>query len=345
MKKILILLCCLPFIAKAQIPVLNSDTTYTDKGHKTGVLVVTDAAYFVKLANADTLVFAQFDIFGKLTFRRISSTYTDTQFIRRDINLNTSNIATNTNNIATNSANIATNSTNITTNTNNIAANSAAIATKLNISDTAGIRIQPRAGTNITITGTFPVLTFNAILPNAPVYQVTAVPFANASGILTSDSTKLNYSGEYLSIATTSATGISGILMNQGRTEINGQFSGMYFNVGSGKTGGGTYDASKGYIFQNRGNTMFQISTSAITGGVNTAAFNANVTATGTITSTQPIKAGGYTFATLPAGAVGQFTYITDAPSASPVYLSTVTVGGGTAVVPVFRNATVWVYH
>lgn len=45
---------------------------------------------------------------------------------------------------------------------NDINANTAAIATKLNISDTANIRFRPIAGTNMIITGTYPSMTFNA---------------------------------------------------------------------------------------------------------------------------------------------------------------------------------------
>jgi hypothetical protein len=171
----------------------------------------------------------------------------------------------------------------------------------------------------------------------ASSYQQTAIPFANASGILTSDSTKLTYGGEYVNIAPTSAAGISGIFMNQGRTEINGQSSGMYFNVGSGKVGGGTYDASKGYIFQNRGNTILQINTSATTGGFNTVAV------TGRISATETVQLGSYTVATLPAAGVsGRIAYVTDATA--PTYLGTLT-GGGTVKTPVFDNGVSWVAH
>jgi len=48
----------------------------------------------------------------------------------------------------------------------------------------------------------------------------------------------------------------------------------------------------------------------------------------------------GFTVSTLPTGVVGQRAYVTDA--SSPTFGATLT-GGGAVVIPVFRNATVWV--
>ena len=50
--------------------------------------------------------------------------------------------------------------------------------------------------------------------------------------------------------------------------------------------------------------------------------------------------ARGYTVSTLPTGVVGQRAYVTDA--ASPSFGAAVS-GGGSVVVPVFRNATAWI--
>ena len=52
------------------------------------------------------------------------------------------------------------------------------------------------------------------------------------------------------------------------------------------------------------------------------------------------LTAIGSTVAALPTGVVGQRAYVTDA--SSPVFGSAV-VGGGAVVIPVFRNATVWI--
>ena len=52
------------------------------------------------------------------------------------------------------------------------------------------------------------------------------------------------------------------------------------------------------------------------------------------------IKTSGYTVATLPAGAVGQRAYVTDA--LAPTYLGAL-VGGGAVYAPVFHNGTAWV--
>ena len=52
------------------------------------------------------------------------------------------------------------------------------------------------------------------------------------------------------------------------------------------------------------------------------------------------IKTSGYTVTTLPAGAVGQRAYVTDA--LAPTYLGAL-VAGGAVIAPVFHNGTAWV--
>lgn len=64
------------------------------------------------------------------------------------------------------------------------------------------------------------------------------------------------------------------------------------------------------------------------------------VTAMNGLAVTGVVSTSGYTVATLPAGTVGQRAYVTDATT--PTYNGAL-VGGGAVVVPVFRNATVWV--
>lgn len=53
-----------------------------------------------------------------------------------------------------------------------------------------------------------------------------------------------------------------------------------------------------------------------------------------------PIRAKGYTVATLPAGVQGMIAFVTNA--LTPTFLTTV-VGGGTVITPVFYNGTNWV--
>ena len=48
----------------------------------------------------------------------------------------------------------------------------------------------------------------------------------------------------------------------------------------------------------------------------------------------------GFTVSALPTGVVGQRAYVTDA--SSPTFGSAVS-GGGSVVIPVFRNATAWI--
>jgi hypothetical protein len=52
------------------------------------------------------------------------------------------------------------------------------------------------------------------------------------------------------------------------------------------------------------------------------------------------LTARGSTVAALPTGVLGQRAYVTDANG--PVFGSAV-VGGGAVVIPVFKNATVWI--
>jgi len=444
MKKILILICCLPFFAKAQVPTLSLDTTYAAKANKTGVLVVTDAVYIPKQASTDTTLFAQFDQYGKLVFRKIISGVgvtgatgatgaqgiqgitgtagtNGTQGIQGLTGNTGSSGATGTQGLTGATGIAGINGTNGTQGIQGIqgiqGATGATGATGASGSGTGGTDTTkiPLSGTvtgktitgnlefnnsNLvviqnTVSGDYRSLFFNSgtkeislssqiagvgtaltvgnanVLVNSgtsskgligvrdfslnydsltyvqkkyvdskiPIYQQTAIPFINASGIITGDSTKLIYANNYITIGANGAS-VNGLLLNGGRAEINGQFSGMFFNIGSGNAGGGTYDASKGYTFQNRGNTYLTMNTTAITGGVNNAAFSANITSTGNITSSLPMKAGGYTVATLPTGVLGQFTFVTDATA--PTYLGTLT-GGGTVKCPVFFNGTIWV--
>ena len=52
------------------------------------------------------------------------------------------------------------------------------------------------------------------------------------------------------------------------------------------------------------------------------------------------LKSPGYTVAALPTGVVGQREYVTDASSPS---FGVAVSGGGSVVIPVFRNATAWI--
>ena len=60
----------------------------------------------------------------------------------------------------------------------------------------------------------------------------------------------------------------------------------------------------------------------------------------GNIRATGTTRTGGYTVATLPAGAQGMRAFVTD--SLTPAYLA-MAVGGGAVVAPVFYNGTNWV--
>lgn len=72
------------------------------------------------------------------------------------------------------------------------------------------------------------------------------------------------------------------------------------------------------------------------------AAFVAGATINGNLVTSATIATGGYTVATLPAGTIGQRAYVTDSTVGTGSQGSVV-VGGGTFVLPVFRNATTWI--
>lgn len=61
---------------------------------------------------------------------------------------------------------------------------------------------------------------------------------------------------------------------------------------------------------------------------------------TGTFRASETIKTGGYTVATLPAGAIGMRAYVTDADACT--FLSTVVHTVGTTTCPVFYDGTTW---
>jgi hypothetical protein len=63
---------------------------------------------------------------------------------------------------------------------------------------------------------------------------------------------------------------------------------------------------------------------------------------TGTLIAHQPVRLKGYTVATLPAGTLGDMSFVTDA--LSPVYGSTV-AGGGSVVKVVFYNGSNWIVN
>lgn len=84
-------------------------------------------------------------------------------------------------------------STDTTSLSNRINANTAAIATKLNIADTANIRLRAVAGANMTITGTYPNLTFNSAGSGGgsqTLQQVTTLDNTTTTDIEITDLTK-----------------------------------------------------------------------------------------------------------------------------------------------------------
>lgn len=138
------------------------------------------------------------------------------------------------------------------------------------------------------------------------------------------------------------------------------------FNVAVSSTGGVTFDAvgsGAGFTFSDPV-TATQLTSSGLTAGRVTFAGTAGILtddadftfATDTLTvtkivgstsiksalleSTGTVRLKGYTVATLPAGTVGDTTYVTDA--LLPAFLAPI-AGGGAVVTPVFYDGTNWV--
>jgi len=188
----------------------------------------------------------------------------------------------------------------------------------------------PVASTNVTITNPYSLYVNggNSFFGGS----VTATSFSGAGTGLTGTASALNIGGNaatvtngvYTNVSNT-LTGATPLLISSSSTgtapfrSINSNASGSAATFGGG-------DATHAVI---------DIRSAAGAGaaliyGDGSAIFNA------------PVKAGGYTVATLPTGVVGQMTYVTDA--LAPSYLVTI-VGGGSIVTPVFYNGTTWVAH
>lgn len=138
-------------------------------------------------------------------------------------------------------------------------------------------------------------------------------------------------------------TGSSGITINGGNSGAsdaaflsltNVGVSNLYLGNLSGIIGGGytteelMYIPTGGFHLYTGGNEHFSVTSAGLT------------TVTGSFVSTTTIKTGGYTVATLPAGAVGMTTYVTDADACT--FLTTVVHTVGAITCPVFYDGTTW---
>lgn len=81
---------------------------------------------------------------------------------------------------------------------------------KLNITDTANIRIRPIAGTNMTITGTYPNLTFNSIGADSTVFYTKFRSDTSRANIYTSLANKVE-TGSAASLQNLTITGTNGL--------------------------------------------------------------------------------------------------------------------------------------
>lgn len=104
----------------------------------------------------------------------------------------------------------------------------------------------------------------------------TTIQYAAGDSLQIVDNGGLNYDGSNLSVGHNNANVASGFFINGSRASIQAYLYGMFFNVGSGYTIG-TYDGTKQYTFQNRGNTYFHLYSTGSGPWVHYADFTTNV--------------------------------------------------------------------
>ncbi len=141
----------------------------------------------------------------------------------------------------------------------------------------------PRQAISLTTTGTSGAATYSNStgvfnIPNysSGKFTPTIVPYAGVDSILTQDAGGLFYDGADLNVGHNNPSVYSGFIINGGRASIQAALGGMLLNVGSGFTPG-TYDASKHYTFQNRGNTYLDMYSTGTGPWVHHADFATNV--------------------------------------------------------------------
>lgn len=146
--------------------------------------------------------------------------------------------------------------------------------------------------------------------------------------------------------ATTPAAGSFTTLSATGNVESSGQIrsDGSGARTAITTTGGASnfqlkHSATGPVYILNSGATGVAFRNSADTGDI-VLIDNSGLAVNGGISATTTSRTGGYTVATLPVGAAGDRAYVTDATT--PTWNAALT-GGGAVVVPVFKNATVWV--
>ena len=130
---------------------------------------------------------------------------------------------------------------------------------------------------NLTTTGTYGAATYNSASTtlNIPTFSTLlftpqSVPYAGPAGTLIEDNTGLAYTGNDLIVGHNNAGVYSGFIINGGRASLQASINGMLLNVGSGFITG-TYDATKQYNFQNRGNSYLNMYSVVNSGGTSTA--------------------------------------------------------------------------
>ena len=179
---------------------------------------------------------------------------------------------------------------------------------------------------------------------------INGVAYLNGSNVLTTGSA-LTFDGTNFTVGGTTQTGYklqsytasgnNGIGIFNG-SDSSGDYAALSF-VQAGNQKGVIYtnsenltinSAAGSLIFQTGSTEQMRLTSTGL--GIGTSSPNANVK----LDVAAPIRAQGYTVATLPTGVVGARAYVTDAVAA---VFQAVPTGGGSVKTPVFYNGTNWV--
>ena len=231
------------------------------------------------------------------------------------------------------------------------------------------------AGTSCTINMTWGITSPTITNAGSGYIEQPTITFSGGGGsgaaayATVGSNTTFRSIGSNLNLNTPSGTGFvvadAGATSAQWWQAIGGSFTGILRSTGSTQDGliqtagtGGislqtnngaqtqfkaTHTASAVNYVQVTGGATGNPSTVTMSGQGSDANINIALTpkGTGSVVANAPIKAQGYTVATLPtAGTIGRIAYVTDA--LAPTYLGVLT-GGGAVKTPVFDNGTAWV--
>jgi hypothetical protein len=198
-----------------------------------------------------------------------------------------------------------------------------------NLASTPGFFIDFHTGgatSLFSVSGTGAVLSNSSVQGSVMVVAAAGSYSFNARGIITSPNAGVIQLG-----AAAAASPVAQTLQAQNAATGNNNGAATFTDIASLSVGNGT-----------SGDRVFQTGKNGNGSGVLATATTALTLKgeTQRVIAAKTIGTGGFTVATLPAGVVGDRTYVTDA--LAPTFLAAV-VGGGAITTPVFYDGTNWI--